>query len=37
MALFPEVQCPEKPLGRFLLLFSQCFLLAAICIFFMSS
>ena len=36
MALFPEVQCPEKPLGRFLLLFSQCFLLAAICIFFMS-
>lgn len=37
MTFIPEFRRPEKPLGRFLLLFTQCFLLAAIAIVFMAA
>ena len=37
MTFIPEFHRPEKPLGRFLLLFTQCFLLAAIAIVFMAA
>ena len=37
MAFFPEITRPQKALGRFLLIFTQCFTLAAIAIVFMAA
>ena len=37
MAFFPEITRPQKALGRFLLIFTQCFTLAAITIIFMAA